>query len=703
MPTLLASHRRTFSLLSLLTAAAGGAALSASCTLDLEGQGTGGGGSTTTTGMGGSVMVCTPNTEVRPCYGGFTETEGKGTCKHGQQTCNADGNGFGDCVGEVLPAMADDCAKSLDTTCDGKLSCPCTPKETKFCYDGMPASSASMGICKSGIHTCDDDGKGFGECVGQIKPSTEDCATPADENCDGMVNEAASGCVCDPAMTAASDCTTMQLGVCAAGTHMCAADGKSFSECIQKLMPSFENCLTVEDEDCDGKAAVACTGAPIFAVPSGVASGDDSVFGVASDAMGNIFVGGTSGSSGVINYSVSSGSAEIIKVDKTTGAVIWQKTYPVTGGGSYAVVRGLAVDTTGSVIAIGEYQGTINANGVMLTSTQGNSTDVFVIKLQADGTPKWFKSYGNNGDQFGAGIAVASNDDVFLLGTMSNMMSFGAGNTLDAKNGNDVFVARLDGVTGDPKWAKSYGSNDTQAGWDIATTPDGNVVVTGQTQGEGINFGGGYIGTGNGAEKDVFLAKLDGNDGSQIWAKAFGDGADQIGYGVTADSKGNIVLTGAANGNIDFGGGQLNGSSTIVSDLFVASFAPDGSHRWSKLFGDGATQVGRDVAVDAAGNVLVTGYFNGTLKFDNVVSLSSGSILLDVFVAKLKGSDGAPGWAFRAGDTTFDQLGWSVATDPSANVILGGTFKGGIDFGPPTSALTSQNFTYDAFWAKLAP
>ena len=646
------------------------------------------------------MMVCTPDTEVKPCYGGFAETEGKGTCKGGQQTCNDDGSGFGECVGEVLPTMSDDCAKSTDTTCDGKLTCPCQPKKTKPCYDGMPATTAGVGICKSGIRTCNDDGTGFGDCIGEIKPSAENCATPEDENCDGAVNEATSGCVCDPTMMAPSDCTTTQLGVCAGGTHVCAADGKSYSECISKLMPSFEDCFTTDDEDCDGKPALACAGTSIIASAPGTSSGDDSLFGVASDAAGNIFLGGVSGSSQGTNYTVAAGAAEITKLDKN-GMQTWKKSYPSTGVGSYSVIRGVTVDGTGNVLLVGEYWGTINSNGVSLTSTVG-SPDVFVIKLAPDGTLKWSKSFGGAGDQFGTSISAAVNGNVFITGSMSGTMVLGS-TTLSGTGSTDIFVAKLDAATGDPLWSKNFGDASAQVGWGIAATPDGNVAVTGQSAG-GIDFGGGSLG--NKGKNDIFLAKLDGNTGLQVWAKRFGDSADQVGFGVAADSKGNIVLTGYVQGKTDFGAGDVDVGVGNPSELFVASFAPDGTHRWSHVFGDSTNpQQGRAVAVDGAGNVLVAGYFNGIIQFGTttLTNPSGSGGTPDVFVAKLKGSDGTPGWARTFGFMS-DQVAWTVAADPLGNVILGGTFKGMINFAPPAGlSFTSMNNTYDAFWAKLAP
>ncbi|EYF01849.1 RCC1 domain-containing protein [Chondromyces apiculatus] len=37
------------------------------------------------------------------CYTGPAGTEDVGICRSGQQTCNADGSGYGPCLGEVLP------------------------------------------------------------------------------------------------------------------------------------------------------------------------------------------------------------------------------------------------------------------------------------------------------------------------------------------------------------------------------------------------------------------------------------------------------------------------------------------------------------------------------------------------------------------------------------------------------------------------
>ncbi len=61
---------------------------------------------------------CAPGSQVA-CYSGPPETQNKGVCKDGIQTCNAMGTGYGACTGEVLPGPIDLCANNLDDDCDG--------------------------------------------------------------------------------------------------------------------------------------------------------------------------------------------------------------------------------------------------------------------------------------------------------------------------------------------------------------------------------------------------------------------------------------------------------------------------------------------------------------------------------------------------------------------------------------------------------
>ncbi len=568
--------------------------------------------------------MCKPGL-IQSCYSGPDATKGKGACKSGQQTCNTDGIGFSDCLGEVLPMAMDDCAAKVDATCDELLGCPCMPK------------------------------------------SVDDCTTPLS-------------------------------GLCTTGTRVCLGTGEGYDVCVPLVKPAFDDCFSPADEDCDG-TPITCTGGSIFAAASG-ATGDESVFAVASDAAGNIFLGGVSGANEGIDYFLHTGTADVTKLDKS-GTQAWKKSFTTIGSGSYSVVRGVTVDKVGDVIVVGQYLGAMSVNGVALTSAP-NGTDVFVIKLDTTGATKWSQSFFGTGDQAGMGISAAADGNVFIIGTMDGTMALGNA-ILSSVGGDDVFVVKLDGATGTPTWGKNFGDANSQFGWDVVATPDGNVAVTGQFEGN-INFGQGNLGNGGGA--DMYLAKLDGNNGTQLWAKRFGENDDQVGYGIAADSNGNIVLTGSVEGKTDFGGGPFDIGAGKPPDAFVARFAPDGTYKWSKLYGDSSNnQLGRDVAVDAAGNILVTGHFTGTLQIGSTVLVNpmGNGGAWDVFVAKLKAVDGSLGWARKFGDTST-QLPRAITVDPLGNVIFGGIFSGTIDFPPPAGlSFTSMNGTYDAFWAKLAP
>src|SRR5262249_39227887 len=123
--------------------------------------------------------TCTPGSTAS-CYSGPTGTQGVGACKAGLQTCNAQGTGYGACIGEVDP-VAEDCATPVDDNCNGQTNegCSCVPNTTTSCYSG-PAGTQGVGICKAGMQTCNAQGTGYGACMGEVLPAVEDCTTPQD-------------------------------------------------------------------------------------------------------------------------------------------------------------------------------------------------------------------------------------------------------------------------------------------------------------------------------------------------------------------------------------------------------------------------------------------------------------------------------------------------------------------------------------------
>jgi hypothetical protein len=160
------------------------------------------------------------------------------------------------------------------------------------------------------------------------------------------------------------------------------------------------------------------------------------------------------------------------------------------------------------------------------------------------------------------------------------------------------------------------------------------------------------------------------------WSQVFGDAGGQVAYSAATDAAGNVVIVGWFDGTVDFGGDELTTAGTL--DIFVAKFDGTGAHLWSLRTGDAVVQLARSVATDPAGNVLVAGTWDD-----------------HVYVAKFSDA-GVPQWSHHFGDGGQECRG--VATDASGNVIITGEFYGTVNFGG--SDLSSPAFE-NVFVAKF--
>ena len=184
-------------------------------------------------------------------------------------------------------------------------------------------------------------------------------------------------------------------------------------------------------------------------------------------------------------------------------------------------------------------------------------------------------------------------------------------------------------------------------------------------------------------------------DGPYQWHKVWGAGGDERGVRVGFDAAGALVLAAQGSSVSDFGGGPLVSAGSW--DLYLAKFAPDGAHLWSKRFGDAEAQFGEGwaLAVTAAGDIVVGGDFDGKLDLGGG-ALVSGSIA-DAFLARFTG-DGAHVWskAFKAGTYALPQ---AVAVDKDGGVFFTGYFTGSLDLGGGT--MQAPGVGKDVFLGKF--
>lgn len=156
---------------------------------------------------------------------------------------------------------------------------------------------------------------------------------------------------------------------------------------------------------------------------------------------------------------------------------------------------------------------------------------------------------GNNND-FGKGVKVDANGNVYVTGNFSGTADFG-GTNVTAAGSVDFFLAKYD-ANGTLLWVFKGGGTGFDEGLDIALDPAGNPVVTGIFTGPATFGTNVLVGFGG---QDIFLARFTAG-GQLVWIQAMGGPALDNGHGVAVDANGDIFLTGAFNQTATFGGAR---------------------------------------------------------------------------------------------------------------------------------------------------
>jgi hypothetical protein len=359
--------------------------------------------------------------------------------------------------------------------------------------------------------------------------------------------------------------------------------------------------------------------------------------------------------------------------------------------------QAIAADGSGNVAVTGHFNGTTDFGGGSVSSyvhaSLGPTTDIFVASYSPSGQYRWVRPIGNSSTEEGKGIATDSAGNVLVTGYQGSYWVDYGGGPQTSVSYNDIFIAKYS-AAGGWDWSKTIGGYGYDQGNAIAADDAGNVFVTGYfgkaTMGDtGVNFGGGALFSAGGY--DVFLVKYSAT-GQHVWSRRFGGTGTDTGMAVGADSAGNVFVGGTFEGSVDFGGGSL--TSAGLRDIFLVKYSAAGQHLWSKRFGSSGDDVVNSLAVDGAGDVALSGKFQGSVSFGGTTLTSAGGD--DAFLAKLLGASGGHSWSKRFGSTSQD-IATGVAVDGVRNVVVSGYFAGSVDFGG--GALTALGI--DVFTAKF--
>ncbi|HMG14851.1 MAG TPA: T9SS type A sorting domain-containing protein, partial [Saprospiraceae bacterium] len=401
----------------------------------------------------------------------------------------------------------------------------------------------------------------------------------------------------------------------------------------------------------------------------------------------------------------------LIFVNAQTPKLEWAKSMGGIGGDyAYAV----SVDGAGDVYTIGTFQQTADfdpGTGVfnLYSTNLMYNSDIYISKLDAKGNFLWAKSIGTELDEIGIAIAVDASGNIYATGSFNGTVDFDPGvgiHNLTSKGGYDIFILKLDSY-GNYAWAKDIGGTANDQGNSIALDSMNNIYVSGFFH-ETIDFipsnGVKSITTNGGS--DIFVLKLN-TSGKLVWAKNMGGTYDDSAYYITVDAIANVYTTGVFRGKADFdpSKGEFNLSTKgnpQYEDVFISKLDSTGYFKWAKSISGNFVDQGNCIAVDATGNVYVTGGFQYTADFDpgpdtsNLISFGD----YDIFILKLD-SYGNYIWAKNMGGNQ-GEIGNSLVLDAIGNIYVTGSFNGSPDFDPGPSAfnLTSSGFL-DIFISKL--
>jgi hypothetical protein len=321
----------------------------------------------------------------------------------------------------------------------------------------------------------------------------------------------------------------------------------------------------------------------------------------------------------------------------------------------------------GSLIVAGLFTGTVEfepAGATLSRLTSAGASDIFVAKYLPGDQLQWVRQIGGIEGRFEIEDDIDDAVDVAIN---------------PVRIGGEFFV---NGVSPQPLDAGEYVNA-------LAVAPDGSIYLTGGFRGR-CDFDPGpgtrRLDSDDREFYDIFVTRLT-PDGDLVWAERFGGRFTDVGNDIALDAAGNPYVTGLFTRDADFhpGSSRLILTAEGRSDAFAMKLSVNGKLIWVSAVGSDEiarelVESGNGIAVDAIGNVYVTGTFAGLADFNPTPGPLSRFFVealdeTDGFVMQLS-TRGKLAWVRTFGGFEFDG-GVSIAlgNEPTPSVVVAGYFE----------------------------
>jgi VCBS repeat-containing protein len=315
-------------------------------------------------------------------------------------------------------------------------------------------------------------------------------------------------------------------------------------------------------------------------------------------------------------------------------------------------------------------------------------------QLVIDPELAWSTYLGGNSYDYGYAIAVDGADGVYVSGETDSVGWTSSGFDTSYNGGAyDGFLIKL-ASSGQHIWSTYLGGGSWDGAVGIAVDDAGGVYVTGETESAGWTSGG--FDTSQNGNRDAYVAKLTA-DGQHVWSTYLGGESWDEPFRIAVGGDEGVYVAGWTGSGGWTSGGFDTSYNGGTYDAFVAKLTPQGQHAWSTYLGGDQLDRARDIAIDSAGGVYVSGETHSagwtSGGFDTGYD---GNI--DAFVAKLT-AEGQHAWSTYLGGGAWDES-FAIAVDDSGWVYVAGNTSspgwtsGGFD--------TGYNGNNDAFMVKLS-
>ncbi len=356
------------------------------------------------------------------------------------------------------------------------------------------------------------------------------------------------------------------------------------------------------------------------------------------DRQGNICIAGKFNSTvdfnpgiGVSNLTAT--SAGFVAKYTNSGIFLWAD---AIDGTSTAEVSSVKTDTSDNIYLTGIFVGTADFDpgaGVYNIDACPSSYDVFIQKLTPTGGFSWAKAFYSNLISYAGPLAIDNMNNLLCTGTFyEDTANFDHpyGNYMVVSNysysffvnkihpnGTIINVLSADDSHGGPTSA-DYLKIDLQE----------NLVVAGAFGGKvDFDFSSDSLYETSKNLNDIYFSKYKPN-GQVKWVKALksSGGSDAV-QDMELDSLGYIYISGKFRDTIDMDPGVgvslLAGYSAAADTYFLAKYDSSGNYQWA--FRYYAISSARTISIDVnpAGEIIVLGFFAGTVDFDPSINISS--------------------------------------------------------------------------------